>query len=121
MAAALLYLLMGRYSISRAMLFALGVIFIVMSVFALYEKRWAIAACVLIAVILMLRWLPVAVINTWMFISGHELYQDSPATILVVLSYAIVFAIPATILSTLYMFNRKSIWPLIRYGKSSSP
>lgn len=120
MAGAFLFLLIGLYSIPRAVIFALCIFFVVVSLLALLKNRWAIAISVLVAIILMLRWLPMVIINTWMFISGHELYQDSPATILVVLSYAIVFAIPSTILNILYFVNRKPIWQFVRHGKDWS-
>jgi hypothetical protein len=68
----------------------------------------------------MVLWLPMVAMNAFMFISGHELYKDSPATILIVLSYAIVFAMPATTLCVLYLVHRKNIWRLIRYGKEEA-
>jgi len=70
-------------------------------VFALLGKSWAIGVSVVMALLLMVRWLPVVSMNTWMFVTGQELYRDPPATTLVVISYAIVFAIPAAFLSIL--------------------
>ena len=113
-----LYLVLGRYSDSLAILLTLGVAYVGISFFALAGKRWAIVTSTIVAILLMIRWLPMVAINTWMFISGHELYRDSPATILVVLSYAVVFAIPSTILCCLYLAQRKQIWKILRYGEA---
>jgi hypothetical protein len=118
MVSAFAYLVHGRYSDPRAILLTLGVAYAVISFFALVGRRWAIGIPVIIAILLMIRWLPMVGINTWMFMSGHELYQDSPATILVVLSYAVVFAIPSTILCSLYLVQRKQIWGILRNGAS---
>jgi hypothetical protein len=118
MVSAFAYLVHGRYSDPRAILLTLGVAYAVISFFALVGKRWAIGISVIIAILLMIRWLPMVAINTWMFMSGHELYQDSPATILVVLSYGVVFAIPSTILCGLYLVQRKQIWGILRNGAS---
>ncbi len=117
MASAFTYLVVGLYSKPRAILLIIGLCYIVVSIFALIGKRWAIGFSVLTAILLMLRWLPMVTINTWMFLSGHELYRDSPATILVVLSYALVFALPATVLCVLYIFQRKNVLRVIRHSE----
>lgn len=118
MLSAFAYLVHGRYSDPRAILLTLGVAYTVVSLFALVGKGWAIGISVIIAILLMIRWLPMVAINTWMFMSGHDLYRDSPATILVVFSYAVVFAIPSTILCGLYLVQRKQIWGILRNGTS---
>lgn len=101
--------------ISQALpLLGLVVGYVVIAVFTLLGKRWAWGISVIVAFSLMIRWLPMVLINAWMFISGHELYQDSPATIFIVLLYAVLFAIPATFLCGLYIWQRKRIWQLIR-------
>lgn len=116
MISAFAYIVHGRYSDSRAILLALSVTYAAVSFFALTGKRWAIVVSVVIAILLMIRWLPMVAINVWMFISGHELYRDSPATIFVVLSYAVVFAIPSTVLCGLYFAQRRQIWGILRNG-----
>jgi len=116
MVAAFSYLIVGRYSNSRAIFLGIELCYVVISVFALLGKKWATGVSVVVALLLMLRWLPMASINTWMFVTGHELYRDSPATILVVISYGVVFAIPATVLSILYALHWKNIWKTVRYG-----
>lgn len=114
MAGAFLYLVLGRYSEPRAVLLVICLVYIAISLFALAGKRWAIVMCIMVALLLTIRWVPMVAINAWMFATGHELYRDSPATILVVLSYAIVFAIPSLILCVLYFFQRKHIWKILK-------
>ncbi len=112
--------LISHYSNPRALLLALACIYLIVSLLAMFHMRWAVGTCVLVAFVLMIRWLPMVSVNIWMFFSGHELYQDSPATILIVLIYAIVFAVPATLLCILYLANRKKLWQIIRFGTAQS-
>lgn len=55
------------------------------------------------------------VINFWMFFTGHELYQDSPATIFIVALNAIMFVLPGLLIYFLIFLDRKrwlaTIWP----------
>jgi hypothetical protein len=110
MLAAFGYLAVGGYTNVRGALLALAAAYVIASVFALRGSRWAVAISVAASALLTLRWLPVVVMNTWMFISGHELYQDSPGTIFIVASYAIVFAIPSTMILALFILKRKELW-----------
>ena len=109
------YLALGRYSHTRGVMVALSVAYAIIAILALRLQRWAVAVSVGVAILLMIRWLPMVVVNFWMFAAGHKLYQDSPATIFIVVVYAVVFAAPATLLSTLYVFKRKELWRLIGY------
>jgi len=101
------YLLIGAYSSLRAILVVLCICYIITAFNALFKKRWAVIISVLVAGLLMFRWLPMVVINIWMFSTGHPLYADSPGTILIVLINAILFAIPSTLLCVFYFVNRK--------------
>jgi hypothetical protein len=49
------------------------------------------------------------VVNSYMFLSGHELYRDSPATILVVATYAVFGILPATCLLILAVISRRRL------------
>jgi len=53
-------------------------------------------------------------VNTWMFLSGHELYEDSPMTILVVFISAIFDVFPAMCLLILGALARKQILSMLR-------
>ena len=116
MAVAFLLLVAGRYNHPRAILFSLGLAYAVISFYALKGKRWATFVSILVALTLMIRWLPMVTVNAWMFFTDHALYNDSPATIFVVMIYAIIFAIPSTALCGLYIAQIKRIWQHIRYG-----
>jgi len=102
-------LLFGEYSHAKAMIFSLGLVYFALAILAFRGNRWAIILSVLTAFLLMLRWLPMVLVNAWMFITGHPLYLDSPGTILIVILYAAVFAMPATLLSVLYGIQYKKL------------
>jgi len=107
-------LLFGEYSHAKAILFGLGLVYFALAILAFRGNRWAIILSVLTAFLLMLRWLPMVLVNAWMFKTGHPLYLDSPGTILIVISYTVVFAVPATLLSILYSFQYKKLLKLFR-------
>ena len=102
-------LLLGLYSHGRAGIVLLSVGYSVVAIQALRHKRWAIIISIIVAFLLMIRWLPMVIMNGWMFITGDELYLDSPATIFIVLIYTVLFAIPSTVLSVIYTFKYKTI------------
>ncbi|MGH8243648.1 MAG: hypothetical protein ACRETY_09890 [Steroidobacteraceae bacterium] len=107
-------LAIGSYNNTKGTLLAAAVAFVVTSRVALRNRRWAICLAVFIAMLVMVWWLPMVIVNIWMFLSGHELFKDSPATIFIVLVGAILFAIPATILCVLYVLNRNELLLLLR-------
>jgi len=57
-------------------------------------NRFAWMAALALSLLPLIRWLPVVAINQWMFMTGHELYRESPATIYAVWHVAIVFVLP---------------------------
>lgn len=113
----LAYLVLGRYSFLRGVMIALAVIYAIIAILALRQRRWAIVASVIVAAILMIRWLPMVAVNFLMFITRNELYRGSPATILVVAAYALVFAFPATLLCTLFFVKRRDLRLMLQSGR----
>ena len=109
-------LLAGRYSETRALTFGISIAFFVVALLTLSQYRWAAILSVGTAFLVAFRYLPMVMVNALMFVSGHELYRDSPATVFVVLIYAFVFAIPSTVLCLLYIFNYRRFWILVRRG-----
>lgn len=91
-----------------------SVIYLVVSIFALRLHRWAIAPSIAVPLIFAIWWDTVEVINCSMYFTGHELYRDSPATILVVLIYVWAFAVPANLLSILFYLRRTDILKVLR-------
>jgi len=112
------YLGLGRYSHPRGVMLALAAVYAIVAILALRQQRWAVAVSIVVAAILMILWLPMVAVNFWMFITSHELYQASPATIVIVGGYAIVFAVPATLLCTLYFVKRKDLRLMLQPGSS---
>jgi hypothetical protein len=78
--AAFAYLAVGRYSPTRGVMVALSVAYAIIGILALRRQRWAVAVSVGVAILIMIRWLPMVVVNFWMFAASHDLYRDSPAT-----------------------------------------
>jgi hypothetical protein len=58
------------------------------------------------------------VVNTWMFLSGHELYKNSPMTIFIVFISAIFGVFPATCLLILGTLARRQIFSML-WGAST--
>lgn len=52
---------------------------------------------------------PMLIINVYMFATGHELYLDSPATIIIVFIYGVVVLLPSLMLVMLTLLNYKWI------------
>ena len=65
---------------------------------ALKKHKSAVAGSVVAAIVVAGRWLPMVLLNLWLFMSGDARYRDSPGTILGVVLYALIFAIPSTFL-----------------------
>lgn len=104
-------------NMSRSVIFLASGLYAANSFFALHRRRAALIINVVVAALLLIRWLPMVSLNFYMFASGHELYLDSPATIFVVAIYAILFAFPACLLCSLYFIQRKVLLEAIRIGK----
>jgi len=88
-------------SVPRAAILVALSAFIAVAFLAVRGSRWALVLSICVAVLLLVRWLPMVVVNFWMFFTNHPLYLDSPATIFIVGINAMLFAIPAAILLTL--------------------
>ena len=113
-------LAVGGPSVVRAALLALAVSFAGASLSALRHRRWAVAVVVIAAPAVALLWTPTVVVNFWLFAQGDTRYRDSPATILVVALYAVLFALPSCMLAVGYGLNRKRIVELFRGHKNES-
>ena len=114
---AFLILFVGSPNVLRASLLVALSAFIAVAFLAVRGNRWALALSICVAVLLLVRWLPMVVVNFWMFFTNHPLYLDSPATIFIVGINAILFAIPATILVALLSFQ----WRQVKKALCSHP
>lgn len=111
------YMAQVRYSHSRGVILIIAAFYVIVAILALRLKRWAIAVCVVVAALIMLRWFPMVIINLLMFIFQNAHYRDSPATIFIVAVYLVVFALPASLLCTLYFVKRRDLRVLFQRGK----
>jgi len=112
MLSAFAWLYVASPSDARQTLLLLSTANIGIAFLARQGQRWAIALSIAVATLLFLRWAPVVAINWWMFFTGHQLYRDSPGTILIVGIMTLLFALPATVLLVGYALNRHALAPL---------
>ena len=120
MLVAVFLLLVAGPSVARATLMLASFIYVSISIAALGLRRWSVVAVVVIGVMLLIRWLPMVLINAWMFLTNHPLYENSPATIFIVGIYAVIFAVPAFIMVALYIFHWRNLYVLFRSRKASA-
>lgn len=92
----------GLLGLDLVLLFLAALSYAAVAYAAVEEKRWAFAICFLVAVGLLVFWLPWVVLNFHAFVTDDPLYQDSPGTILVVAINALVFCLPALMLVVAY-------------------
>jgi hypothetical protein len=99
--------------------------YLVSSLGILAGARWAwIYSLAFLAAYWVLRgWVALAtfLINNYMFFTGHELYRDSPATIIVVWIYAVFGVLPATCLLILALLSARPILEILRGRPSIEP
>jgi hypothetical protein len=127
--AMLLFLLMGARAFGSGSVFgiALGailIVYLISTVGCLANFRVAWLVAFFVPVLILMRWVPMVCINCFMFFTGHELYQDSPATILVVVIYAVAFVAPPLVIYSLLFLDRERVRALLfphkRIGRSGS-
>ncbi len=107
-------LAVGGYTHSRGVFILASMAYVYIAVSALRMNRWMIGISVFIAAVAAVYSAPTVITNTWLFLTGHELFVDSPSTILVIALDAAIFALPATILSILYLLNSRSLARVFR-------
>jgi len=112
-------LLISSYSHIRAIIVFLCVGYVITAFQAFLNKRWAVLISIVVAILILIRWLPMVVLNFWMFYSEDALYLDSPGTIFIVLINSVLLVLPATILCLLYLFNWRAVWLLIAKNKAT--
>ena len=96
-------------SFLHAIVLGLGALFVLVALLAVRGRPWAVVISMLVAVALLVGWLPMVVLNFWMFLTNHPLYLDSPGTILIVAVYAALFVLPSLILVALYAVQWRSV------------
>ena len=86
------------------------------AIFMDYRWSWILSMVFLAGYWLLHGWMVLVnfAVNVWMFFSGHELYKDSPATIIIVFLSAIFGIFPATCLLILGTLARKQILSILR-------
>ena len=116
---AITWLALGAYNTASAIIHLLSVLFVVTNILALKGKRWATIISAIFVVLLFIRWVPMVVINFYMYFTGHELYLDSPATIFIVIIYFIVFALPSSIMLWFFITKRKQLFKSLKNNQTN--
>ncbi len=101
-----------------AAVFGVALGFAAASFAALRHQAWALGVVIGGALAMALRWTPMVLLNAWAFAQGDPRYGDSPGTILVVVIYAVLFAIPGCLLVFGYAMHGRAILGLIRSRKN---
>jgi hypothetical protein len=81
--------------------------FIIAGIFK--NKLWFIRISLVPPLVAFILSAPMVIYNTIAFLTGHSLYQDSPATILVVAVIAIMVTLPAFMVLVAYWKSR-GLW-----------
>ena len=74
------------------------------------KVRWCTRLAVLPPLLVFLMSAPLVLYNIWAFVVGHALYQDSPATILVVGILAVSFSLPSALVLGAYWQHRGKVF-----------
>ena len=98
----------------RAIVLAVLSALVAVAFLALRGRKWALVLTIFVAIVLLVRWFPMVIVNFWMFFTGHPLYLDSPATIFVVAINSILFAIPAVVLVALFSAQWRQVGEALR-------
>ena len=74
------------------------------------KVRWCAHLAVLPPLLVFLLSAPLVLYNVWAFAVGDALYQDSPATILVVGIFAVGFSLPSALVLGAYWQHRRNVF-----------
>ena len=94
---------------SRLIVLSLSLAYIYVAFAGVDRKRWAVFFILLVSLLIFIRWVPMVTLNFYMFLDGHELYLDSPGTILVVIPLAVIFAFPSLIMIIAIALNFRKL------------
>lgn len=92
--------------------------YVYVAALAVRGERWAIILSVIAAILTFVRWTPMVIVNVVAFVLGHELYRDSPGTIIVVIPLAIMFMLPSIFFCWQYYLHRAEIKKMLRSGET---
>lgn len=95
-------------------LVVISILYLAAAIACLKNSRigWVIA--IVIPILPLVRWAPMVFVNFWMFFNGHELYQDSPATIFIVAMNAFMFVIPGVLIYLCLALDNKRLLTVLR-------
>ena len=90
-----------------------SVAYLIAAIACLANVRVGWIVAILIPILPLLRWTPMVAVNFWMFFTGHELYQDSPATIFIVAINAIIFVVPGLLIYVCLFLDRHQLFAVL--------
>lgn len=115
-AAALLLFAYNMYSVTFTMI---ALLYSLATVGVFWDIRLAWIFSAITPLLIFLYFGTWAAVNFFMFFIGHELYKDSPATIIVVIVYCLFTIVPSGIILLLLWINRNHLFRVFRYSKIS--
>jgi hypothetical protein len=92
---------------------AISVAYLAATIVCFFNNRMAWYVAIALPILPLLRWVPMVCLNVFMFSTGHELYRDSPATIVVVAMNAMQFVTPAVVIYFCLFLDRKRLMAVL--------
>ncbi len=105
----LLVIIFGLFALNGTLLpvFVAALVYLAVSFLAIRKNRVAVILVFIFSGLFMLRWLPMVMFNFYLMGIDDPVYLDSPATGVIVIIYALLFAFPSAYIffSGLYHFQ----------------
>lgn len=112
----------GKPSYIHLFFAVVAVIYVGAAFLCQYNNRIAWWVALPIPALFLFMYLPLVVLNFTLFLSGHERYQDSPATIFIVVLYALVMVLPASFIYYGMFRERRTVAAILfRKGTEGAP
>lgn len=107
----LLVIIFGLFALNGTLLpvFVAALVYLAVSFLAIRKNRVAVILVFIFSGLFMLRWLPMVMFNFYLSSIDDPVYLDSPATILVVFIYALLFAFPSAYIFFSNLYRYKSL------------
>ena len=106
----------SRPTTGMLVLAAIAGTFLVCSIGCIKNSRICWVVSLIVSALILARWLPMVAMNTFMAFTGHELYQDSPATFIIVMIYAVIFVMPPTAIFACIAFDWRRFLAVFRFA-----
>lgn len=100
-------------SLSGYWVIAIYLIYFIGAIYALKRSRIGWAICIIMPIVMLVRFAPRVIMSFWMYMKGDPSFVDAPATILISFAVGIAFVLPALIIFSLQIRQRLQILKII--------